>query len=123
MAHGGHCGGHFHHHHHRRGRGADIPLPVAIFFLVISLALVFVSSIIESDIDGKRPLEGSYTTYPNYLVDETNYLSDHEKIISGLQYLHEKTNVQAVVITASGSWSDRKVVEKYKRCLMMRLMS
>lgn len=110
MAHGGHCGGgHHHHHRYRGGSSSNVQLPILLLLLAICFGIV----ILEANIDGKKPLEGTYTTYPNYLVDETNYLSDPTKIISGLQYLHEKTNVQVVVMTASGSWSDRQAVEKY----------
>ena len=114
MAHGGHCGGgHSHYHRHYRGRGADIPLPIALLFLVVAFALFFWLYTVQSDIGGKTPLVGNYETYPNYLLDENNYLSDHEQIVNGLKYLHKKTNVQVVVMVSSESWSDSKIVDKY----------
>lgn len=114
MAHGGHCGGsHAHYHHHSRGGDSDVPLPILIPLLIIILALAMWMASIKSDIGGKKPLEGTYTTYPVYLIDNNEYLSDHELIINGLKYLHEKTNVQLVVKVASGSWSDKKVVDEY----------
>ncbi len=113
MAHGGHCGGHHYHHHYRSRGEPQIPLPIAILLIVIWIALLVWIDYEQSDIDGKTPLEGSYQTYPNYLLDETGYLSDHWLIIDGLKYLHQKTNVQVVVMVESGTWSDRKVVDKY----------
>ena len=113
MAHGGHCGGRSFHHHYRGGGGSKIPLPVTILLSVAWIALLVWINITRSNIGGKTPLEGNYPTYPNYLLDDSGYLSDHDLIIDGLKYLHEKTNVQVVVIVESGIWSDRKVVDKY----------
>lgn len=113
MAHGGHCGGHHHHHHYRGRGGSDIPLPIAILFIAIWIALLCWMSAVNSDIGGKTPLEGIYQTYPVYLLDESDYLSDHNLIVDGLKYLHEKTNVQVVVMVENGTWSDKKVVDKY----------
>lgn len=118
MAHGGHSGGshaHYHHHHSRGGynSNSDVPLPILIPLIIVILALALWLSSTKSDIGGKEPLEGTYTDYPVYLIDNNEYLSDHELIINGLKYLHEKTNVQLVVVVATGSWSDTKVVDEY----------
>ncbi len=113
MAHGGHCG-RSHVHHHYRGRSSiNIPTPILILIILGVLAISIWEASVKSDIGGKKPLEGTYATYPLYLIDETNYLSDHELIINGLQYLHDKTNVQVVVVVSSGSWSDQKAVDEY----------
>lgn len=113
MARGGHCGGHHSHHHYRGRGGLDLPLPVAILLIVAWIALLAWMAVVRSDIGGKTPLDGSYPTYPNYLLDDSGYLSDHDLIIDGLKYLHEKTNVQVVVMVDGGAWSDRKAVDKY----------
>lgn len=112
MAHGGHHShSHSHHHYHGSGSGSFDGVEVAILIIAI-IALLFISAI-SSNISGKKPLEGTYESYPSYLIDKEEYFSDAHEFISGLEYLHEKTNVQLVVITSRDSWSDRKAVEKY----------
>ena len=67
----------------------------------------------KPDIRGRQPLEGEYELYPEFILDEKGYFSDSEELISGLEYFYKKTNVQIVVMSAKGKWSDKKVVDKY----------
>lgn len=114
MAHGGHHS-HSHHHYHHYGSSSrsgsdDIPfgLVLGVLGVILFLAVVF-----SPNINGKKPLEGTYETYESYLIDPEGYFSNPEEIISGLKYLHENTNIQLVVMTSKDSWSDSKAVEKY----------
>jgi hypothetical protein len=113
MAHGGHHShSHSHHHHyHRSGSGSSSGVELAICIIAI-LVFLFISAI-SSDISGKKPLEGTYETYSSYVIDKEEYFSNTNELISGLKDLHEKTNVQIVVMSSHDSWSDRKVEEKY----------
>lgn len=47
------------------------------------------------------------------MIDEAEYFSEVEELVAGLRYIHEKTNVQVVVMSSNESWSDSKAVEKY----------
>lgn len=119
MAHGGHCGGshaHHHHHHSYSGSGSNSSTLKTILLIVVLLSIpVFISKLTESAISGKTPLPGKYSTYQPYLIDENQYFSNHENLIAGLQYLHEHTNVQIVVMSSNDSWSDSKAVERYHK--------
>lgn len=113
MAHGGHSGGGHHHHHYRSG-GSSTSWGEIFFCLGIALILGIVFTIISnSRLSGKEPLKGEYETYPSYVIDEAEYFSETGELISGLKYIHEKTNVQVVVMSSKESWSDAKAVEKY----------
>lgn len=115
MAHGGHSGGGGHYHHHyRSGSGGSATWGEIFLSLGIVVALVIVfAAISASRLSGKQPLEGKYETYPSYVIDEAEYFSEIEDLVSGLRYIHEKTNVQVVVMSSNESWSDSKAVEKY----------
>ncbi len=114
MAHGGHHS-HSHHHHHHYGssyRSSDSGSIVPVFVGIIVL-LVVIAVLGSTSISGKKPLEGTFETYPSYLIDKEEYFYDTHELISGLEYLHEKTNVQIVVMASRESWSDQKANEKY----------
>lgn len=115
MAHGGHHSHSHHHYHHRsyssRSSGSEdgIIIAAVIFGVIISIFAMAAGS----SISGKKPLEGHYETYESYLIDREEYFYSSQDLISGLEYLHEKTNVQIVVMTSNESWSDRKAVTQY----------
>lgn len=115
MAHGGHSsGGHHHHYHHYRSGGGSTSWSEIFlgFGIIIAIAIVF-AIISNSSLAGKEPLEGEYETYPSYVIDEAEYFYETEDLIAGLKYIHEKTNVQVVVMSSNDSWSDSKAVDKY----------
>ncbi len=111
MAHGGHHSHSHHHHHHYHGSGSVSGVEIAILIVAI-IVLLFIEAI-ASDISGKKPLEGTYETYSSYVIDKEEYFSNTNELISGLKNLHEKTNIQIVVMSSRDSWSDCKVEEKY----------
>lgn len=111
MAHGGHhsSGGHYHSHsRYRSGSGIS-----SIIVIIIIIALIIINAIMKPDIRGRQPLEGDYKSYPEYVIDEKGYFRSPEELIAGLEYFHQRTNVQIVVMSSKGSWSDKKAVEKY----------
>ena len=115
MAHGGHSGGgHYHHYHRYRSGGRGSSWGEIFLSLGVVVALVaFFAMISASSLSGKKPLEGEYETYPSYVIDEAEYFSETEDLIAGLKYIHEKTNVQVVVMSSNDSWTDSKAVNKY----------
>lgn len=104
MAHGGHVGrGHSHFYARRMG----------IFWNLVFVILIVGILLISSNKSmGIGPLEGQYKKY-EYLIDDEAYFYNTQDMIEGLKYWHQKTNVQIVVISAKGLWSDAKAEEKY----------
>ena len=47
------------------------------------------------------------------MIDEAGYFQEKRALTAGLKYIHEKTNVQVVVMSSNDSWSDAKAVDKY----------
>lgn len=124
MAHGGHHGGHHSHHrsyyrsrsstrYYSNGSGSGTLIPsIFALFLIILMGTVFLKVASSSSLTGKAPLDGQYEVY-KYLLDEQDYFSNKDQIIEGLEYLHEKTNVQVVLMSSNESWSDSKAVKQY----------
>ncbi len=116
MAHGGHSGGgpcyHYHHSYRSGGRSATRGEVLLCVGIVIALVTFFAIAI-DSSLSGKKPLEGEYETYPSYVIDEAGYFQEKRALTAGLKYIHEKTNVQVVVMSSNDSWSDAKAVDKY----------
>lgn len=116
MAHGGHSGGghcyHYHHSYRSGGRSATRGEVLLCVGIVIALVTFFAIAI-DSNLSGKKPLEGEYETYPSYVIDEAGYFQEKRALTAGLKYIHEKTNVQVVVMSSNDSWSDAKAVDKY----------
>lgn len=110
MAQGGQCGGGGYVYSHSRS-GGGIPTWVLLVVLAILAVITFISY--SAHFSNKHPLEGEYETYPSYVIDESEYFSDTDELIDGLRYVHEKTNIQIVVMTSSERWTDKKAVEKY----------
>lgn len=110
MAHGGHCGGSHYSHSRYSGGGGSIPTPVLVIAILIAIGIAIIS---HNSYTGKKPLEGSFSKYPQYLIDKEEYFHNSKDLVEGLTYLHEKTNVQVVVMSSDKSWSDSKAVDEY----------
>lgn len=107
MAQGGHVSLSKNHCHLRNSPN----LPGWMIILVIIISILVRDN--RENIGGKEPLKQEFEVQ-EYLHDESHYLSQPEKVVEGLQYLHEKTNVQMIVITTSDKYSDSKAEEKYE---------
>lgn len=103
MAHGG-----FHVNIHHHSSSARYGNPIVFGILILVIFIISLSGISE-----KKPLEGKYETYESYLIDKEEYFFNPNELISGLQYLHEQTNIQMIVMTSNESWSDSKAIEQY----------
>ena len=114
MAHSGHCGGHSHvHYYRRRSRGSSSWGEFFFRLSIIAVILLIVTAIENDKLRGRHPLEGEYETYSSYLIDNEEYFYNTQDMIDGLKYWKERTNVQIVVMSATGSWSDAKALDKY----------
>lgn len=81
----------------------------------VGIVLLLLAILTTTSIGGKNPLEGSFKNYPSYLVDEEEYFYNTEDLVSGLEYLHENTNVQLVIMTSHCSWSNQRAIYKYRQ--------
>lgn len=128
MAHEGHVGGvgrciglfGFRTHHYsssddnRHNKPAWKQFLETIFFIfILFFGIVGCFLRINENHTPKYALEGEYSAYYTYLVDNRNYFSNSDNLISGLEYFYQKTNIQIVVITSNEDLSDSKAVSEY----------
>lgn len=115
MAHGGHhSSSHSHYHHHgSRSGGGEFTWIEGVIFIVCIIIFISSARSRQNTISNKQPLDGKYETYTPYLIDKNGYFSNPNELIAGLQYFHEHTNIQIVVMSSNESWSDSKVTEQY----------
>lgn len=114
MAHGGHGGGHAHvHHHYRSGGDSGSGWTLLLWGGLLVGLLIIMALVGEYRLAGKQPLEANYPVYPVYLIDENDFFSEPDELTEGLKYIHEKTNVQVVMMSSSEWLTDKKAVDMY----------
>lgn len=106
MAHGGHHSS-IHHSHYRSRKdssGSWLSIAISIILMIIYAQ--------QYNIGGKVPLKQE-SEITAYVYDEQGYFSDTDKMVEGLEYLRERTNVQMVIMSTEEEYSDSKAEETY----------